>query len=137
MNLNDPIFWLFALTLCSIALITEVSHFFHVLIMTRQRLWRYLFVVIPMAKCIWAFAVVWYILNTASPFLPGTGIIFFGGTRHFFIRIFLPLIRLCQLQIGIVIISFTIMLFLERIALPHNDRDPSLTLTKNRLLLAN
>jgi hypothetical protein len=131
MGFNDPNFWLFVVTICSIALLTEISLLVHMLLMTRQRLWRYLLVMIPMAKCIWSFTVIWYALNTAYPFYTG---IFFGGNRLVFIMIFLPLVHLCQLQIGIMITSFAILLFLERIALPRTDRPPVWTLTKDRLL---
>jgi hypothetical protein len=133
MSFNDPNFWFFVVTMCSIALLTEVSLLVHVLLKTRQRLWRYLLVPIPVAKCIWSFTVIWYVLNTAYPFYTG---IFFGHSGLVFVRTFSPLVYLCQLHIGLMIASFAIMLFLERIALPHSDRPPVWTLTKDRLFPA-
>ncbi len=139
MSFFDPNFWFLVATICSIALLTEASLLVHMLLMTRQRLWRYLLVVIPVAKCIWSFTVIWYALNTAYLLIPyyGYGGIFFGGIRNFrlfFIKTISPLDHLCQLQIAIMIASFTIMLLLERIAIPHTNQPPVWTLTKDRLL---
>ena len=134
MSFNAPNFWFFVVTMCSIALMTEVSLLVHVLLMTRQRLWGYFLVVIPVAKCIWSFTVVWYALNTEYLLLPYTGIHFSGHDRLVFIRTISPLIRLCQLQIGITIVVFAILLFMERIALPRIDQSPVWILAKDRLL---
>ncbi len=134
MSFNAPNFWFFVVTMCSIALMTEVSQLVHVLLMTRQRLWGYFLVVIPVAKCIWSFTVVWYALNTEYLLLPYTGIHFSGHDRLVFIRTISPLVHLCQLQIGILIASFTILLFVERIALPRTHQPPVWTLAKDRLL---
>jgi hypothetical protein len=133
MSFNNPNFWFFVLTICSIALLTEVSLLVHMLLMTRQRLWRYLLVVIPVAKCIWSFTVIWYTLNTAYLLLPYIGIHFSRHNRLVYIRTISPLVHALQLQIGILIASFTIMLFLERIALPRTDQPPVWTLTKDLL----
>src|SRR5260370_23288751 len=134
MSFNTPNFWLFVVTMCLIALMTEVSLLVHVLLMTRQRLWGYFLVVILVAKCVWSFTVVWYILNTEYLLLPYTGIHFSGHDRLVFIRTISPLVHLCQLQIGITIVVFAILLFVERIALPLTDQPPIWTPPKNRLL---
>ena len=42
MNFNDPIFWSFVVTMCSIALLTEGALLVHVLFVTRQTLKVYL-----------------------------------------------------------------------------------------------
>lgn len=133
MSFNAPNFWLFVVTMCSIAMMTEVSLLVHVLLMTRQRLWGYFLVVILVAKCVWSFTVVWYILNTEYLLLPYTGIHFSGHDGLVFIRTISPLVHLCQLQIGITIVVFAILLFVERIALPRTDQPPIWTLAKDRL----
>ncbi len=134
MFLNNPYPWFFVVTISSIALLTQVSLPVHMLLMTRRRLWHYLLVVISVAKCIWSFTVVWYALNVAYLLLSYTGIHFSGHYRLLFIKTISPLVHLCQLQIIIMLTSFTIMLILERIALPHTNQSPVWALTKVRLL---
>src|SRR6266571_186986 len=122
MSFNAPNFWFFVVTMCSIALMTEVSLLVHVLLMTRQRLWGYFLVVIPVAKCIWSFTVVWYALNTEYLLLPYIAIHFSGHNRLVFISTITPFVHLSQLQIGTTIVVFAILLFMERRALPCTDQ---------------
>jgi hypothetical protein len=132
MSFMNPNFWLFVVTICSIALLTEVCLLIRMLLMSRQRLWRYLLVMIPVAKCIWSFAVIWYVLNTDYFFLSYTGMTY--APLRLIREANSQCIHLCQLQVGIIIASFAITLIVERIALPHTNRPPVWSPTKDRLL---
>jgi hypothetical protein len=137
MHFNDPIFWSFIVTLCSIALLTEASLLFHVLFVTRQRFWRYLLVIFPVAVSLWSFAVA---LDTSNKFesLPLVGYVYYGfASYHALKEIIAHLIIACQLQAVITIAVFAAMLILRRIMLPRTDRPPVWTLAKDRFLSVN
>ena len=137
MHFNDPIFWSFIVTICSIALLTEASLLFHVLFVTRQRFWRYLLVIFPVAVSLWSFAVA---LDTANKFesLPLVGYVYYGfASYHALKEIIAHLIIACQLQAVITIAVFAAMLILRRIMLPRNGLPPVWTFAKNRLFSTN
>ena len=141
MHFNDPIFWSFIVTICSIALLTEASLLFHVLFLTRQRLWRYLLITIPVAVSLWSFAVAFDTSNKFEYF----SLVFhiqlnFGinhGLRELTKELAAHLVLVCQLQAVITISVFATMLIIRRMTLPRTDRPPVWTLAKDRFLSVN
>jgi hypothetical protein len=119
MSFNDPIFWSLVVTMCSIALLTEVARVVHVLFITRKRLWLYLLAVMAVAMSIWSFAVALYTSNNIEYLSLVTH---FHITRAWWLAMIPPLIQTCQLQIGLTIVFFAILIFIERKVLPQTDQ---------------
>lgn len=132
MHFNDPIFWSFIVTMCSIALLTEASLLFHVLFVTRQRLWRYLLVIIPVAVSIWSFAVALDTSNKSEylSLLMHRQLDF--GIYHGLKEIAARLVLAYQLQAVITISVFIAMLIIRRTTLPRTVHPPVWNLAKDR-----
>jgi hypothetical protein len=127
MSFNDPLVWSFVLTMCSIALLTEVARLVHVLFITRQRLWWYLLAVMEVAVSIWSFAVALYTSNKIEYLSLVTHV---HINRAWWLTMISPLIHTYQLQIGITIVVFAILLFIEGEVLPRSVQPPVWTLLK-------
>jgi hypothetical protein len=132
MSFNDPIFWSFVLTMCSIALLTEVALLVHMLFIMRQRLWWYLLLVIPLAVSLWSFTVAWNVSNKFEYLIlvPHTHLT--TASYHILKEMVAQLINFCQLQTAITLVVFVIMVVVERIALPRTD-PPVWTLVREHL----
>jgi hypothetical protein len=134
MNFNDPNFWTFVVTMCSIALLTEAARIIHVLFVTRQCLWRYLLAIIPIAVSILSCIVVW---NASKAFGNLSLVTHLHINQAWWLARISPLIHALQLQIGISIVVFTILLFVERMVLPRTNQPPTWTLALDCLFPAN
>ena len=127
MSFNDPIFWSLVVTMCSIALLTEVARLIHVLFIMRQRLWWYLLVVLAVAVSIWFFAVALYTSNKIEYLSLVTHV---HINRAWWLAMISPLIHTYQLQIEIMIVVFAILLIIEGEVLPRSVQPPVWTLLK-------
>jgi len=121
MSFNDPIFWSFVVTMCSIALLTEVALLVHGLFVTRQALRRYLLLLIPLTMSILSFTVAWYASSKFEYLATVTHIHLSGAMSLAFRTMLSQLIHICQLQVALTIVVFVVMVVVERIALPRTD----------------
>jgi hypothetical protein len=137
MIFNDPIFWSFIVTMCSIALLTEAALLFHVLFVTRQRLWRYPLVIIPVAVSIWSYAVAFDTSNKSEYLSLVIHLQLIFGRNHGLKEIAAHLDLVCQHQAVITISVFATMLIIRRMTLPITVQPPVWTHAKNRLFSTN
>jgi hypothetical protein len=134
MNFNNPIFWSFVVTICSIVLLTEAALLFHVLFVTRQRLWRYLLVIILVEVSLWSFAVAF---DTSNKFEYLSLVTHVHINRAWWLATISPLIHALQLQIGLTIATCALMLLIRSMVFPRTDRPPVWVIVKERLFSAN
>ena len=127
MNFNDPIFWSFVVTMCSIALLTERAPLVHVLFVTRQTLSWYLLLLVPLTVSIWSFCVAWYASNKFEYLASVTHI---HINRAWWLAMISSLNHTYQVQIGIMIAVLAILLFIEGEVLPRSVQPPVWTLLK-------
>jgi len=137
MSFNDPIFWSFVVTMCSIALLTEGARLVHVLFVTRQALRWYLLLLVPLTVSIWSFSVAFDTSNKFEYLSLVTHFHLNSAIYHALKEMLAQLILACQLQTAITIVVFAIMLFMRRMTLPRTDRPPVWTLAKDHLLTVN
>jgi len=133
-SFNDPIFWFFVLTMCSIALLTEVTRLVHGIFITRQRLWWYLLAMMAVALNIWSFTVA---LDISNKFDYLSLVTHIHINQAWWLAMISPLIHVCQLQIAVTILVFAILLFVEKEVFPRSVQPPVWTLTKDHPLSAN
>jgi hypothetical protein len=133
MDLNSPLFWSVVVSVCSFALFVEVASLVRVIILTRPALWRYLFAAIPLAVSILSFIVAWNALNVdeyvAATFSHG---FLAPGLAQTLREMVAQTISACQIQAGITVAVFIMILFAERRAFPRGNRPPAWVLARER-----
>ncbi|HEY6406409.1 MAG TPA: hypothetical protein VIY29_02965 [Ktedonobacteraceae bacterium] len=113
MFFNDFAFWSLALTLCALALLVEAAGLARGFFVERQAIWKSFLLLLPLAVSAWSFFVAISVWNVYNRF-PPIGIHFSAGLYHSMKMMIVQAITVCQLQVGIAMAVFVLMLFLER-----------------------
>jgi hypothetical protein len=114
------IYWAFAAMFCALALFVEASRIVVALFISRQSLWRYLFVLLPLTVSVVSFImtlnvlVKWESMYIAFPW--GGHIPSFA--YHAFMAHLSQLSSACQQQVVITLVALALTIFLERGLLP-------------------
>lgn len=130
MDFNAATIWSFVATLCFLALLVEGVTIFRVLFITRQPLHRYLLLPIPLIVSVWSFGVLWSALNVFASLQAYHGTHISFAFYHSLLRMSNQAIIACQVQSGIALAVFIVLIFIERKTLPHVERTPAWVLAR-------
>ena len=133
MDFNNIYIWPLILALCSLVLFVEAALLVHMLVCTRQAFWRYLLVVIPLAVSAWSFVVAWNTLNLYENLSNLTHLHLDPVLYRMIKAMVSQAISTSQVQAGITMAVFILMLFVERKLLPRADQPPVWTLAREQL----
>jgi hypothetical protein len=112
MFLDDLTFWSLTLTMCALALLVEAAGLVRGFFVERQAIWKCSLILLPLAVSIWSFVVAMSAVSVNIRFPRG---IHMSPMAYHAIQMAMSgAITVCQLQVGIVVAVFVLMLFLER-----------------------
>lgn len=132
----DMLFWAFALAFCTLVLVLEAVRMAVALLVSRQPLWRYLFVLFPLAVSTVSFLLIsqvfvrWDALYALSTFLGRVPSVVYEEARTQLFQLRSP----CQHQLIITLIALVATIVLERYLLPSGTTLLSVGKARDRFL---
>lgn len=133
MDFNDTL-WTFILTMCLIALMVEGATLFRILFLTRQSLTRYLLLLLPIIGCLWSFAVLLHALNAFMTYPTYISTHLNANTFHMLRAEIDQATIACQVQSGIALVIFLVLIVIERKTLPRVEQTPIWLLAKEQTM---